>query len=160
MIRKFSIIAIVILAALPAVSCQSEKMTTVANQEASIDKYLEVQARDCQIVYGDHWARIVNTAGDSTSFVQGGDVVTAFIEGYVFSNGPSVLFCSDTLVFTAGSGRFIPGLDNGLMGASLKEKSMIVFSAKYGFYDEIVGVVPPMSPLIYSVEILAIDKKK
>lgn len=144
-------------ALLGAVSCESEKMATNASQEEAIETYITQTMQEYASVRYANSTRIIISRGDEENFVEEGNQVRAVIEGRIFSNGPGTSFCYDTLSFTAGSGRFVAGLDPAIIGASKGETSYIVFSSKYGFYDETVGVVPPMSPLLYIVEILDIQ---
>ncbi len=161
MIRSRHIVLPLLFAALILAlpSCESEKMTTVTSQEDQISKWVTNTYADFDKVYYDHCVRIVLQNGEPDVIVGSGDLVRAFIEGYIFNNGPGAEFCSDTLDFEAGRGNLIRGLDDGVIGAGKKEVSYVVFSTKYGYYDEIVGVVPAMSPLIFKVEILDIDGK-
>lgn len=154
---KFRGLLILTVALMAASSCESEKMITNANQEEAIEKYITETMQEHQSVRYGNSTRIIIAAGDGENFVESGDNVTAVMDGRIFSNGPGTSFCYDTLSFIAGSGRFVAGLDPALVGASKGETSYIVFSTKYGFYDETVGVVPPMSPLLYIVEILDIQ---
>lgn len=140
------------------VSCESEKMATVSSQEAAIDNYVKGSLKDCPVFYYDSGLRAVTVEGDSHTVIAPGDQVTAGIEGHIFSNGPGAVFVSDTLNFTAGTGRFMKGLDNGFIGAARGEVSYVILTTQYGFYDEIVGIVPAMSPLLYKIEIFDIVK--
>lgn len=161
MIRSHHIIIPLLYAAvaLALSSCESEKMTTVSSQEEQISKWVTNTYADFDVVYYEHCVRVVLQSGAPDILVGSGDHVRAFIEGYIFNNGPGAKFCSDTLDFEAGRGNLVRGLDDGVIGAGRKEVSYVVFSTKYGYYDEIVGVVPAMSPLIFKVEILDIDGK-
>ena len=57
-----------------------------------------------------------------------------------------------------GKGKLLKGLDSGLIGVQAGETCVILFSAKYGYYDETVGVVPAMSPLLFTVTVNDIVK--
>lgn len=156
--RLLKILAVAASAVLLSVSCESEKMATVSSQEAAIDNYVKNSLKDCPVYYYDSGLRVVTVEGDPHTIVAAGDQVTAGIEGHIFSNGPGAVFVSDTLNFTAGSGQFMKGLDDGFIGAAKGEVSYVILTAKYGFYDDIVGIVPPMSPLLYKIEIFDIVK--
>ena len=154
---KFCRVIISIAVLLLTVSCESEKMTTNANQEEAIEKYITETMQAYESVRYGNSTRIIISRGDEGNIVESGDLVTAVLEGRIFSNGPGKSFCYDTISFNAGSGYFVDGLDPAIIGAAEGETSYIVFATKYGFYDEVVGVVPPMSPLLYIVEILDIQ---
>ena len=59
----------------------------------------------------------------------------------------------------AGRGYFIPGLDSGLLGMYLGEHAYIVFSARHGFGNTEMGVIPKMSPLLFEIYVKEIIKK-
>ena len=52
----------------------------------------------------------------------------------------------------------VTGLANGLVGAREGEMCEVVFSAKYGYDNDIVYDVPKMSPLIFQVWVEGIVK--
>lgn len=139
-------------------ACQSEKEASVAAQELAIEKWISTNHSEKEIRRNGGVSRIVVVLGDRDS-VERGDMVTVALDGYVFTGSPSTQFCRDTVTAPAGEGRFIKGVDLGLMGAMAGEESYIVFNAKYGFYDETIGTVPPMSALAYYVTVLEIAKQ-
>lgn len=139
------------------VSCQSDKANTVATQESNIDKYIQNTFSEKEVYRTDGSNRVVMAQGaNDTLFV--GDTAILALQGYVFTTSPSTQFCSDTVSAVIGSGYLISGLDNGLRGALLNEECYVIFSAKYGFYDKAVGIVPTMSALSYEVKVLNIGK--
>ena len=102
-----------------------------------------------------------------------GDSVKFYYAGYVFSNGKGSLFATnDTLVaknngFELSGGieekvlssrDMVRGLANGLVGAKAGEKCEVVFSAKYGYDNDVVYNVPKMSPLIFEIWVEGIVK--
>ena len=145
------------LFALVLASCESEKALELVNQEAAIDKYITAKYADNTIVRNDGANRVVITAGSGAELAAG-DTVQMQLNGYVFSNGPGTQFLSENVRSVVGKGKLLKGLDSGLIGAQVGEESVILFSAKYGYYDESVGVVPPMSPLLFTVTVQQIVK--
>lgn len=145
------------LFALVLVSCESEKALELVNQEAAIDKYITAKYADNTIVRNDGANRVVITAGSGAELAAG-DTVQMQLDGYVFSNGPGTQFLSENIRTVVGKGKLLKGLDLGLIGVQAGEASVILFSAKYGYYDETVGVVPPMSPLLFTVTVNQIVK--
>lgn len=138
-------------------SCESDKATTVATQESNIDKYISGTHAERDVYRIDGSNRIVLTYGvNDTLFV--GDTAKLALEGYIFNTSPTTQFCIDTVSAVIGSGYLVSGLDNGLRGALLNEECYVIFSAKYGFYDKSVGIVPAMSALAYKVNVLNIGK--
>ncbi|MBQ7639593.1 MAG: FKBP-type peptidyl-prolyl cis-trans isomerase [Bacteroidales bacterium] len=145
------------LFALALVSCESEKALELVNQEAAIDKYITAKYADNTIVRNDGANRVVLTPGSGAE-LSAGDTVDMQLDGYVFSNGPGTQFLSENVRSVVGKGKLLKGLDSGLIGVQAGEASVILFSAKYGYYDETVGVVPPMSPLLFTVTVNQIVK--
>ena len=109
-----------------------------------------------------------------------GDRVSFDYVGYVFSgsSGKGMLFATNLIeeaedakwVLSAwppdygnnvvGEGYYIPGLDAGLTGMYLGEHAYIVFSARHGFGNTEMGIIPKMSPLLFEVQITEIIKKQ
>ena len=145
--------------ALCLVSCESEKALELVNQEAAIDKYITGKYADNTIVRNDGANRVVVTPGTGAELAAG-DTVDMQLDGYVFSSGPGTQFLSENVRSVVGKGKLLKGLDSGLIGVQAGESSVILFSAKYGYYDESVGVVPPMSPLLFMVTVNEIVKSK
>lgn len=160
MIRHKSYIfsAVLTLAALLFCSCESENALTVVNQESAIDNYIKNKYPDNEVVYNGGAARIVLVPGDTLVRVAYGDSVHLEIDGYVFTAGPGTQFLSDERTLCVDSKNLVEGLEQGLIGAAQGEESYIVFTAKYGYYKSSVGVVPPMSALIYRTLIREIKK--
>ena len=140
-----------------ALSCESEKALELVNQEAAIDKYITAKYADNEIVRNDGANRVVLTAGTG-ALLAAGDTIDMQLAGYVFSNGPGTQFLSENIRSVVGKGKLLKGLDNGLIGVQAGETCVILFSAKYGYYDETVGVVPSMSPLLFTVTVNDIVK--
>lgn len=143
--------------ALTLASCESEKALELVNQEAAIDKYITARYADNTIVRNEGANRVVLTAGAGAELAAG-DTVDMQLDGYVFNNGPGTQFLSENVRSVVGKGKLLKGLDSGLIGVQAGEQSLILFSAKYGYYDESVGVVPAMSPLIFTVVVNEIVK--
>jgi len=160
MYRRQTYIPFIILMMFHLCSCQSDKANIVANQEVAIDDFINSKYKDSTVVRNNGSNRIVLQAGDSTVFVEERDSVTLLYNAYVFNRGISEkdLFASDSVTVCVSDKYFISGLRNGLLGASVNEISLILFSSKYGFYDEAVGLVPSLSALAYMVGIVEIKK--
>lgn len=156
-------------------SCASEKEAKIISQEANIDSYISRQFKDSLVIRNSGSNRIVlfrDVAADSLAF---GDSLYLYYAGYVFTSGPSTIFATNVesladkfkitnpdfspkkILFTQDS--MIPGLVNGLIGAREGEHSIIIFSAKYGFYDDKVYNIPQLSALLYEVFVDRVVKK-
>lgn len=154
--KTFRLILFAALALILA-SCESENALELVNQEAAIDGYITSHYADNTIVRNEGSNRVILTAG-SGSQIAAGDTVDMQLDGYVFSNGPGTQFLSENVRSVVGKGKLLTGLDSGLIGVQSGEQCVILFSAKYGYYDESVGVVPAMSPLIFTVVVNEIVK--
>lgn len=140
-----------------ALSCESEKALEVVNQEAAIDKYITTSFADNAVVRNDGANRVILTEGTGVQ-AAAGDTVEMQLTGYVFNSAPGDQFLSERVRTVVGKGKLLPGLDRGLIGVTQGEGCLVLFSAKYGYYDESVGVVPPMSALCFDVLVLDIVK--
>lgn len=155
-------------------SCSSDKEATIINQESSIDTYITRTFPDSLVIRNNGSNRVVmsrNTDADSLSF---GDSLYFYYAGYVFTSAPSSLFATNIeelgtkfaitnpdyspmkILFTENC--MVPGLVNGLYGTREGEHSIIIFSAKYGFYNDIVYNIPKLSALLYEVFIWKVIK--
>lgn len=139
-------------------SCESENAMSVINQEAEIETFIQNKCADYEVFHNGGASRVVLVPGSPSVTVASGDSVTVMLEGFVFKNGPSTQFLSDSTSIRVGGRDVVEGLGNGLIGAGLGEESYIIFSAKYGYYKSSVGVVPPMSALIFHTLVTAIKK--
>ena len=61
-------------------------------------------------------------------------------------------------MFRVGTGDLIPGLDRGLVGAHLGERRLIIFTSKYGYGENAVGLVDENTALLFEVLVAAIKK--
>ena len=155
--NRFFIYLLVI--AILAVSCESENALTVINQEQSIDNYIKSTFPENEVVRSNGANKVIISEGAESVKVANGDSVTMLVEGYVFNNAPSTMFLQDSIKLAMNRNGMVRGLYDGLLGSSLYEQSLIIFSAEYGYYEEQVGVIPPMSALLYNVLITDIKKK-
>jgi FKBP-type peptidyl-prolyl cis-trans isomerase len=154
-------------------SCTKEdRKLALVTQEGNIDKYIN-NLRGVRIARNGGSNRLVFVEGRGTDSLALGDSVKFYYAGYVFSNGKGSLFATnDTLVaknngFELSGGieekvlsskDMVRGLANGLVGAKAGEKCEVVFSAKYGYDNDVVYNVPKMSPLIFEIWVEGIVK--
>lgn len=141
-------------------SCQSENALAVVNQEEKIENYISSTYKDNEVVRNAGSNRVVISAGDSSAFVAKGDSVSMSLTGCVFNGTPGTEFYSADVTLKVDEKDMVEGLCNGLVGATPFEESVILFSAKYGYYDSSVGLVPSMSALMFKVTVLDIIKNK
>jgi len=141
------------------VSCESDKELTLVSQEESIENYIVSNYPENDIVRSNGANRVILTEGYDVKSVAKGDSVSLLIEGYTFESAPSKLFLQDSIKVAVEKDQLVQGLYDGLLGAELYEQSLIIFSAKYGYYDDQVGIIPSMTALLYNVLITDIKKK-
>lgn len=154
-------------------SCTKEdRKLLLVSQEESIDKYIN-SLRGVRIARNGGSNRLVYTEGKGRDSLALGDSVKFFYAGYVFSNGKGTLFATNDTIVAKNNGfelsggieekvlsskEMLDGLANGLVGAKVGEKCDVVFSAKYGYDNDVVYNVPKMSPLIFEVWVEGIVK--
>ncbi|MBR5056169.1 MAG: FKBP-type peptidyl-prolyl cis-trans isomerase [Bacteroidales bacterium] len=140
-------------------SCQSENALAVVNQEAAIDKYITSKYPDNEVVRNGGTNRVIVMEGDASCVAAPGDSIRMNIEGNIFTTSPSTRFVTGEYTVELGSKDLMKGLEKGLEGVAEGEECYIFFSAKYGYYDSPVGIVPSMSALMFHVNVLEIKKK-
>lgn len=154
-------------------SCTKEdRKLMLVTQEESIDKYIK-SLNGVRVARNGGSNRLVYTEGKGRDTLALGDSVRFFYAGYVFSNGKGNLFATNDTTVARNKGfelsggveekvlsskEMLSGLANGLVGAKAGEKCDVVFSAKYGYDNDVVYNVPKMSPLIFEVWVEGIVK--
>jgi FKBP-type peptidyl-prolyl cis-trans isomerase len=165
---------VIIAAAFFVAACQSEmEREQVAAQELAIENYVTQCMADTSLhatlERNNGSYRLIFAAGTEPAAEAGDRVAFEYI-GYIFSRGSKVPFDTnrDTLGFrpqynggsgTVGAGQFLPGLDDGLRGMKTGEKAEILFSSTYGYGNTSVGLVPPLSALLFEVEMKEVIKQ-
>ncbi|MDR0581813.1 MAG: FKBP-type peptidyl-prolyl cis-trans isomerase [Prevotellaceae bacterium] len=157
-----------ILCSLCACTSEVERLA-VSNQEEAINSYISAQMTadtSIRMVAHNGSYRLIKTPGNAPE-AAAGDSVRFYYIAYVFSRGKGTVFDTnrDTLGFVSridngrgivGIGQYIPGLDNGLMGMKTGEKAELIFPASQGFGNAAVGLVPPLSALLFDVEMVRV----
>lgn len=141
-----------------ACSCQSENALALVNQEEAIDKYINSKYADYPVVRQGGSNRVIVSEGDASLVAAEGDSVRMNLSGFIFTSSPSTQFVSQETTVELSPKSIVKGLANGLEGAAQGEECYIFFSAKYGYYDASIGTVPPMSALMFHVNVLDIKK--
>ncbi|MCF0167789.1 MAG: FKBP-type peptidyl-prolyl cis-trans isomerase, partial [Bacteroidales bacterium] len=103
--------------------------------------------------------RVLMEEGEGEPVAKGDSAVFNY-SGYIFSGSPSGMFAQGSYTALLGKGDLVPGLDAGIEGMKKGEQSLIFFSARYGFYNDAVSVVPKMSALVYNITLNDIIVKK
>ena len=171
---------ILILICLSMISCVKEQLEVTYNkQEDQIDQYIsnntvvtnELGETDTlRVVRNNGSNRLVLKEGTGDMLDAGG-IVSFYYAGYTFTGSFSAsnLFTTNRAATAQESGwsegsveeqlyeislkdaELIPGLKNGLLGVRTGEECEILFSAKYGFGNKSLGIVPANSALLYEI---------
>ncbi|MBR5735863.1 MAG: FKBP-type peptidyl-prolyl cis-trans isomerase [Bacteroidales bacterium] len=135
-----------------------DKISLCVTQEENIESYIANKYADSTVVVSEHGiSRVVMVHGIGNP-AQAGDSVLFSYQGYTFENGPGNQFAEGTVKSRLGNGSLLSGLDEGMAGMMRGEEAYIIFSARYGFFDQAAGSVVPMTPLIYYVKLEDIYK--
>lgn len=144
-----------LIAASLLASCMDDvNENTNASQESNIENWLTKEYADSTVVYNQGVNRIVIVPGEKNGETAAeGDSISFMYIGYTFNKQPVSKFCEGEHKAKLGNGTILKGLDLGLTGTQKGEEALIVFSSKYGFYDQAVGLVPEMTALLFQVKV-------
>jgi FKBP-type peptidyl-prolyl cis-trans isomerase len=156
----------IILALSFLLSCtKQDRENTIINQEAAIDSYIST-LEPVEVVRNNGSNRVVVSAGKEGTEVAQGDSLYIRYAGYIFSRGKGSLFATNDrdvaqvnsfplqhspYKMKLGDTGMINGLLHGLEGVKEGEHCYIIFSAKYGFNNQVVYNIPKLSPLFFEV---------
>ena len=165
MVKKYLILC---FAALLVVCCDKEdRKNTYASQEALIDSYVSSLSSDYTVVYNGGVVRVTLEEGAGAEAVNG-DSLYFHYSGYVFSRGKGALFATndkevaeETGFITDGKAfgvrlghsAMVEGLKKGLEGVKAGERCYIIFSARYGYGNQIMNTLPKLTPLLFEMKI-------
>ena len=159
-------------------SCaKQDQENQLTKQEKEIDTFIGRLQKDT-VIYRSAVSRVVLQKGIGDTLAAG-DSVFFYYAAYIFSaqGNQGTLFAAHppegiSLSWipsewpeeygsnTVGSGYYFEGLDAGLTGMQAKEHAYLLCTSKYGFGKNQVGIVPPMSPLLFELWIDRIVKKE
>ena len=166
-------------------SCVKEQMESVYNkQEDQIDQYINRAMLTTDESGNPDTLRVVRNAGSNRLVrVEGiGEELTEdgyisfYYAGYTFNGSVSSanLFSTNRLESAVEVGwnaeeseytlyeinlkdaDLIPGLKNGLEGVKAGEECEIIFSAKYGFGNKPLGMIPAKTALLYKIWVVGV----
>lgn len=169
-----------------ATSCIKEQLETTYNkQEEQIDQYInrsmvvtdDSGATDTlRVVRNSGSNRLVLIEGTGEELAEDG-YVSFYYAGYSFTgNGISAsnLFSTNRMETANEAGwnadeseyqlyeinfadsDLIPGLKKGLAGVKAGEECEILFSAKYGFGNKALGIIPAKTALLYKIWVVGV----
>ena len=148
----------IVSAVLLLCSCESEYQSSLADQEGYIESYISSNYGDCEVTLNEGVSRVTLSQGYGLP-AEEGDRLTVHCVGYTFgSSGPQSKFTELELTFTLGEDDIIEGLEKGLTGVSCGETCLVLFSARYGYGNSAVGVVPEATALAFTLQVKSIVK--
>ena len=168
-----------------ATSCLKTQLETTYNkQETQIDQYITKNMVVKNEEGGQDTLRVVRNGGANRLVLKegtgeelnGNGHVSFYYAGYTFNGSVSAssLFSTNRLESAAEAGwsaeeseytlyeinlkdaDLIPGLKNGLEGVKAGEECEIVFSAKYGFGNKPLGMIPAKTALLYKIWVVGV----
>lgn len=172
--RVISLIVLIII--LVPLSCaKEEQLNLMSQQESAIDKYVKSLANSGVVVEDGVW-RVVMDEGSGTIEAVAGDSLQINYAAYIFNSGKGDLYDTNVKsvaneaglemdfdllqprLVVLGRGKLLSGMDRGLISVKKGERCYLIFSARHGFGNTQIGLVPKMSPLL--IEVWVLDVKK
>ena len=104
---------------------------------------------------------LITEANEDGQEVKAGDMVRVhysgqFLDGKVFD---SSIERGEPIEFNVGTGKVIPGWDEGLQLLKVGEKATLLIPSQLAYGERGVGPIPPNTPLKFEVEIVEIVKE-
>ena len=178
---KIMLLAISVL----AMSCAKDKEAeNITKQEEIIEAYWAKLEIDNINVFekdtDEDIFRVVLQKGDETQSIAAGDSIHFFYTGAIFTDkGLELSRVFDTNEASvakelklsteqelkiredvAGMGRFVSGLEKGILRMHKGEEAHIIFTSKFGYGDKAMSTIPKYSPIIFKVKIVEVIKKR
>ena len=180
---KIILMLAILIASTSCIKTQLE--TTYNKQEDQIDQYITKNMVVKNAEGGSDTLRVVRNAGSNRLVKKEGigvelakdGYVSFYYAGYVFNGGsisPSNLFITNKKEWASEAGwdteeseyilyeislkdaDLIPGLKSGLEGVKAGEECEILFSAKYGFENKPIGIIPAKTALAYKITVVGV----
>ena len=185
MSNKINIIFLLTISILSASCIKSQLEVTYNKQEEQIDKYINSKSivtnattgepDTLRVIRNSGSNRIIYTEGEGEALRKDG-YVSFYYAGYTFNGSVSAsnLFATNRKATAEESGwnvediedelyeislkdaDLIPGLKNGLEGVKAGEECEILFSAKYGFGNKALGIIPAKTALLYKIWVVGV----
>lgn len=166
-------------------SCVKTQLETTYNkQEEQIDQYINKNMVVQNDTGGTDTLRVVRNEGANRLVVKEGTgealtekgSVSFYYAGYTFNGSisSSNMFVTNMLPIAEEAGwkvedvdddlyeadmndaEFIEGLRKGLVGVRAGEECEILFSAKYGFGNKSLGIIPAKTALLYRIWVMGV----
>ena len=182
--NRIQLAFLLIVSTLFASCLKTQLETTYNKQEDQIDKYIESKMVVQNEEGGTDTLRVVRNGGANRLVLKegtgdpltGDGHVALYYAGYTFSGNVSAsnLFGTNMLSAAEEAGwraedvqdelyevsmsdaEFIEGLRKGLEGVRAGEECEIMFSAKYGFGNKSLGIIPAKTALLYRIWVIGV----
>ncbi|MBQ8854950.1 MAG: FKBP-type peptidyl-prolyl cis-trans isomerase [Bacteroidales bacterium] len=172
--RTISIFSAIIMAL--ATSCVGSKLEqSYNNQESKIDSYITGKGDQYRSVRNGGANRLVLKEGEGEELDRKG-FVSFYYAGYTFSGNFSAsnlfvtnhqetaeqadwnLTDADYKIYeiSMAEAKLIPGLRDGLVGVKAGEECEILLSGKYGFGNEVFGMIPANSAQLWKIWVVGV----
>ncbi len=158
---------ILILALLPLVGCGGGDSALETEMEGAADtpasqalaKLMEGVDADLEAVTTASGLQYVDLTPGTGGEVATGQTVRVHYEGWLLdgSKFDSSRDRGETLEFAIGTGRVIPGWDEGVGSMQLGGRRRLAIPPELGYGDRGIGPIPPNSTLIFDVELLGAE---
>ncbi|MBR5835676.1 MAG: FKBP-type peptidyl-prolyl cis-trans isomerase [Bacteroidales bacterium] len=176
MMKTINKVLTAILLAAALTSCMGTKLEETYNkQEAKIDSYISGKGDGYISVRNGGANRLITKEGEGEELQRNG-FVSFYYAGYTFNGS----FSSSNLFVTnhqetaeqakwnltdagyqiyeinLGDARLTQGLKDGLLGVKAGEECEILFSGKYGFGNEVFGMIPANSAQLWKIWVVGV----
>lgn len=177
--------AALVIAAIMSASCLKTQLETTYNkQEDQIDQYITKNMVVKNEEGGSDTLRVVRNGGSNRLVLKegtgeelaGDGYVSFYYAGYTFSGSVSAanMFTTNRKASAEEAGwqtgegdfelyeinfkdsGFTEGLQKGLTGVRAGEECEILFSAKYGFGNKALGIIPAKTALLYRIWVVGV----
>ncbi|MFA5712930.1 MAG: FKBP-type peptidyl-prolyl cis-trans isomerase [Bacteroidales bacterium] len=154
---------------------KQEYETMMGQKDGEIERFVQNYNPE-DVTYRLGVWRVELERGSSTNVVEEGDSVYLNFVAHLFSAGIGAIF--DTNIYevavereldlnedyytplksVVGKRKLIDGLDRGVVGMGEGSRSLIIFTAKYGFGEVQTSIIPKNSTLLYELSLLRVIK--
>ena len=142
---------VLIIALLSGLSCGNKQKESLP-EEPQIEKYIADNNLKITEKSETGLRFVLVEANPSGELLKKGQSVKVKYAGHLLS-GKS--FDEGSFNFVLGIGQVVPGFDEGIAKLKVGEKGILIFPSSLGYGSGGGGSIPPNSPLVFDIEVLA-----